>query len=314
MIAASPLEASTALELGIVFLGTSAAIPTRRRGLPGVALVYRGSIVVMDCGEGSQAALTRAGLSPLKVEAVLVTHLHGDHVFGLPGLIQSMAMLGRRRPLLVAGPPGVYGFLREAYRYTRWLPPFPIYVAELEPGEELALPSGLHVKAFPVDHTVPALGYRVEEPRRKPRIDLERARRLGLEPGPLLGRLQRGEPVEVGGQVIRPEDVLREQPRAVIVYTGDTRPSETVVEAAQGATVLIHDSPFASDMEEEAHEQGHSTALDAARIARRAGVGLLVLFHISARYETPDLLLREARRLYSHVVVAEDLAKLPIRV
>jgi len=303
-----------ALELGLVFLGTSAAVPTRSRGLPGIALVYRGSIVVMDCGEGTQAALTRAGLSPLRVEAVLVTHLHGDHVFGLPGLAQSMAMLGRRRPLLVAGPPGVYGFLREAFRYTRWLPPFPLYVAELEPGDTLALPSGLRVEAFPVDHTVPALGYRVEEPRRKPRVDLEQARRLGLEPGPLLGRLQRGEPVRVGGRLVRPEDVLVERPRAVIVYTGDTRPAETVVEAARGATVLVHDSTFASDMAEEAHAQGHSTALDAARAAREAGARLLVLFHISARYESPGPLLREARRVHPATVAAEDLAKLPLRV
>ncbi|ABM80517.1 ribonuclease Z [Hyperthermus butylicus] len=301
------------MELGIVFLGTSAAVPTRYRGLPSIAVVHRGSIVLLDAGEGTQAALTRAGLSPLRVEAIFITHLHGDHFFGLPGLLQSMGMLGRKTPLLVAGPRGLYGFLREAFRASRWLPGFPLYVAELEPGEKLVLPSGLEVESFPVSHTIPAMGYRLVEPRRKPRINIEKARRLGIEPGPLLAKLQRGEPVTVAGRIVRPEEVVEEQPRAVIVYTGDTRPCPTVVEAARNATVLIHDATFTSSMAREAYEQGHSTARDAARAASTADARLLVLFHISARYETPDPLLAEARIHHDNVVAAEDYLKIPIR-
>ncbi len=301
------------MELGIVFLGTSAAVPTVERGLPGIAVVYRGSVVLLDAGEGTQAALTRAGLSPLRVEAVLVTHLHGDHVFGLPGLLQSMAMLGRKTALLVGGPRGLYRLLREAFIATGWLPTYPIYVAELAEGERLSLPSGWTVEAFPTCHTPGSLGYRLVEPRRKPKINVEALRRLGLRPGPYLSRLQRGETVVVDGVRLEPSMVLVEQPRVTIVYTGDTKPCRSVVEAARGATVLIHDATFTSDMAKEAYEQGHSTALDAAKAASEAGVQLLVLYHISARYRDPRVLLREARRYHHNVIVAEDLAKLVLR-
>jgi len=302
------------LELGLVFLGTSAAVPTRGRGLPGLAYVYRGRVVLLDAGEGTQERLQRCGLSPLRVEAVLVTHMHGDHVFGLPGLLQSMAMLGRREVLVVAGPRGLRGFLEAAARATYWLPPYPLWVVEMSPGGRLVLPSGVIVEAFPVEHRVPALGFRLVEPRRKPRVDLEAARRLGLG-GPLLGRLQRGETVVLpDGRRVEPGEVLVERPRAAVVYTGDTAPTRSVVEAARGAAVLVHEATFTSDMEEEAHGQGHSTARDAALAAREAGVGLLVLTHFSARYEDAGPLVDEARRFFPRVVAAVDCGRLPIRL
>ncbi len=302
------------MELGLLFLGTSAAVPTPGRGLPGLAVIHRGRAILLDAGEGTQAALTRYGVSPLRVEAVLVTHLHGDHLFGVPGLLQSMAMAGRRGLLVAAGPPGLRRFLEEAAIATRWLPPYPVEVHELVPGESLVLPSGWRVEAYPACHTVPGLVYRLVEPPRKPRVDLEAARRLGVS-GPLLGRLQRGEPVvAAGGRLVRPEEVVRPRPRAVIVYTGDTAPCSSVVEAARGATVLVHDATFTSDMEEEAHRQGHSTAADAARAAREAGAGLLVLTHFSARYRDPGPLLREARRIFPRVVAAGDGLRLVVRL
>ena len=302
------------MELGVVFLGTSAAVPAGGRGLPGVAYVYRGSVVVLDAGEGTQERLQRCGLSPLRVEAVLVTHMHGDHVFGLPGLMQSMAMLGRRRLLVVAGPPGLRRFLEEAALATYWLPPYPVWLAELAPWERLVLPSGVVVEAFPVRHRVPALGYRLVEPPRRPRVDVEKARRLGLS-GPVLGRLQRGERVVLpDGRVVEPGDVVVERPRAVVVYTGDTAPSETVVEAARGASLLIHDATFLSNMAKEAHGQGHSTALDAAVAARRAGVQVLALTHFSARYDDPSVLLREARRVFPRTVAAVDCGRFVVRL
>jgi ribonuclease Z len=301
------------LELGLVILGSSAAVPTKSRGLPSIAVVYRGSIILLDAGEGTQAALTRAGLSPLKVEAVLVTHLHGDHFFGLPGLLQSMGMLGRKSLLLVAGPRGLYSFLREAFKVSRWLPGYPLYIAELGAGERLSLPSGWTVETFPTCHTVESLGYRLVEPPRKPKLNMELLRRLGLRPGPYLSKLREGEPVEVNGVLLKPEDVFIQQPRTTIVYTGDTRPCKTVVEAARNATVLVHDATFTSDMAEEAYEQGHSTAADAAKAAAEAGAELLVLFHISARYEDPTPLLNEARRYHHNTIVAEDTLKIVIR-
>ena len=289
---------------------------SRTRGLPGLVVARRGSLVLLDAGEGTQRALTEAGLSPLKIDAVLITHLHGDHVFGLPGLLQSMGMLGRRRLLLVAGPPGLKGFLEDMARATRWVPPYPLVVAELGPWERIVLPNGFTVTAFPVEHTVPSLGYRLAEPPGRPRVDIEAARRLGVAEPRLLARLQRGEPVRSPstGRLVEPREVLREPRRAVIVYTGDTAPARSVVEAARGADVLVHDSTFPGWMAGEAHEQGHSTALDAAMAAREAGARILVLTHISARVEDPWVLVREARRLHPWVVAAADLARLPLRL
>jgi len=301
------------LELGIVILGSSAAVPTKARGLPSIAVVYRGSIILLDAGEGTQAALVRAGLSPLKVEAILITHLHGDHFFGLPGLLQSMGMLGRKTPLLVAGPRGLYSFLRQAFTASRWLPGYPLYIAAGGAGERISLPSGWTVKTFPTCHTIESIGYRLEEPPRKPKLNIELLRKLGLKPGPYLSKLREGKPVTVKGVTLRPEQLLIQQPRTVIVYTGDTKPCSTVVEAARNATVLIHDSTFTSDMAREAYEQGHSTALDAAKTAAQAGAKLLILFHISARYDNPTPLLNEARRYHRNTIVAEDMLKIILR-
>jgi ribonuclease Z len=295
-------------------LGTGAGVPTPERGLPSIALVYRGSIVLLDAGEGTQRAMSKAGLSPLKVEAIFITHLHGDHFFGLPGLLQSMAMLGRQKELLVVGPRGLKSFVEAAAEATRWLPPYPVKIVELRGGSVVRTPSGLEVEAFPVAHTIEAYGYKVVEPPRRPKVNLEAARRLGIKPGPLLGRLQRGEAVVVGGRVVRPEDVLEPQPRTVIVYTGDTAPTERIIEAARGAHVLVHDSTFSSAMAEEAYKQGHSTAADAGEAASRAGARSLVLFHVSARYRDASVLEDEARRFHPHVVVAEDMQKVVLRL
>ncbi len=305
------------MELGIVFLGTGATVPTPWRGLPSVAVCRRGRCIILDAGEGTQRSMTLYGLSPLRVEAVFITHLHGDHVLGLPGLLQSMGMAGRREPLLVAGPPGLRGFLEEASKATMWLPGFPVVVWELQPGDRVELPrTGLRVEAHPVDHTVPALGYRVEEPPPPPRVDLEAARRLGVAEPRLLARLRRGEPVYSPslGRRVEPREVLQARRPVSIFYTGDTRACSCVARAARGVDVLIHDSTFTSDMEEEAAEQGHSTARQAAEVAEEAEARLLVLFHISARYRSPRPLLEEARPVHPETVAAVDGARLPLRL
>ena len=305
------------MEVGVVFLGTSAAMPTRYRGLPGLVLKYRGSLLLFDCGEGTQHRLVEAGLSPLKIKAVFITHLHGDHVFGLPGLIQSMAMNNRRESLYVYGPRGIAHLLEAVFEAARFAPPFNIYVVEVRGGERFRVLDRVWVSVFPVRHTVEAYGYAVYEEPRPGKVDVEKARRLGIEPGPLLGLLQRGIPVSVGGRLVRPEEVVgKPRPGFRLVYTGDTAPIDGLrkVVGLDKVDVLVHDATFTSEYELEAHEEGHSTALDAAKAAIELGARVLVLTHFSARYRSPEPLVFEASRLHPNVVAAEDLLKLPIRL
>lgn len=305
------------MEVGVVFLGTSAAMPTRYRGLPGLVLKYRGSLLLFDCGEGTQHRLVEAGLSPLKIKAVFITHLHGDHVFGLPGLIQSMAMNNRRESLYVYGPKGIAHLLEAVFEAARFAPPFNVYVVEVRGGERFRVLDRVWVSVFPVRHTVEAYGYAVYEEPRPGKVDVEKARRLGIEPGPLLGLLQRGIPVSVGGRLVRPEEVVgKPRPGFRLVYTGDTAPIDGLrkVVGLDKVDVLVHDATFTSEYELEAHEEGHSTALDAAKAAIELGARVLVLTHFSARYRSPEPLVFEASRLHPNVVAAEDLLKLPIRL
>ncbi len=301
--------------LRIVFLGTGAAVPSRDRSLPSIALQVDGSILLFDAGEGAQHRMVEAGLSPVRVEAVFITHLHGDHVFGLPGLLQTMAMMGRRSPLRIYGPPGLEGFVRAAVELSSRNPHNPGFRVELVLGDRLRHESrGYTVESFPVEHSPGSMGYVFREHDKPGRVDLARLRGLGLEPGPYLRLLKEGRPARVGGRLVRPEDVLGPARRGrVVVYTGDTLPSRRVVEAARGADVLIHDATFTHDLAEEAHEKGHATAREAAEVAAEAGVSMLVLTHISARYRDAGPLYREACSVFPFTLVAYDHMVLAIK-
>lgn len=301
------------MTLVLVFLGTSAAVPTRARGLPSLALLTGRDILVFDAGEGTQHRMVLSRISPLRVSAVFITHLHGDHFFGLPGLIQSMAMYGRKKGLRIYGPPGLAEFLEASINASGFSPPFPLRVVE---GLRLKHRSAYYtVSSFPVCHTGrPALGYLYEESEKPGKLDMDKVRRLGLEPGPHLKVLKEGRPIQVRGRVVEPGEVLGPPRRgARVVYTGDTRPCSSVVEAAREADLLVHDATFTSELREEAWEEGHSTAEDAARIAKASAARMLILTHISARYRDPSPLLREAQQIFPFTLVAEDFLRIALR-
>ncbi len=292
----------------LVFLGTSAAVPTKRRGLPAIALKHEADIFLFDVGEGTQYKLIRAGLSPVKITAIFVTHLHGDHVFGLPGLLQSMSMYDRKTPLHIYGPKGVSYFIESSIRATGHKPPFEVTVRE---DLDSVVYGSVRIKRFPVDHGLrESYGYVVEI--YKPfKLDIEKLRQINL-PVRYWSRLQKGEDVEFRNRVIRAEEVLIKRKPIKIVYTGDTRPIMRTVEEAKDAEVLIHDSTTADDLADEAHAEGHSTAGDAGRIAYLANVKLLILTHISARYTDTRILLSDARRYHINAIVAEDYMIVPV--
>jgi ribonuclease Z len=287
------------MDLSILFAGTAGSVPSARRGLP-ATLVRRGADrILIDCGEGTQRQLLRSvGLADLT--DVFVTHLHADHWLGLPGMLKSFDLRDRDRPLTIHGPPGIRRLLL-ALRSVWGGTGYEIDILELEPGEAVRR-DGYLVAAIPVRHRGAAYGYALVEDARPGRFDAELAQRLGVPFGPAFGALQRGE--TVAG--VRPEQVIGpERPGRRLVFSGDTRPCDEIAAAARRADVLVHDSTFAADEADRARQTGHSTAAEAAALARDAEVRMLALTHLSTRYGGREL-RDEARAIFPGAEVPRD--------
>ncbi|MEM3607941.1 MAG: ribonuclease Z [Candidatus Bathyarchaeia archaeon] len=303
------------MPLEVIFLGTGGSMPTRGRGLPSIAVRREGEIILFDCGEGTQRQAATASLSTLKISRIFITHLHGDHVLGLPGLIQSMALLGRTALLEVYGPIGLASFL-EAVRFT--VPcsiGFPISIYEVSEGAVYE-DRNYRVEAAWMDHTIPCLGYSLTENPRPGKFRPEAAERLGVPKGPLWKRLQMGESVEVAGRTIHPSEVVGPpRPGVKLSYSGDTRPHPNLKKIAYKSDLLIHDSTFDDSRRDKAAEYGHSTARQAAQMAMEVKASRLALTHISPIYEgSEDKLLLEAEETFvERVILASDLARLNLQ-
>ncbi|MEM2875088.1 MAG: ribonuclease Z [Candidatus Hadarchaeales archaeon] len=296
----------------VLFLGTGGSLPTPQRSMPAIAVRRENELLLLDCGEGAQAQMSRCGLSPLRVSAIFLTHLHGDHFLGLAGLVQTMALMGRTSPLQVYCPAEDEDKVWEYLRLPRYTLTFDVSVEGLRADRELRR-GGYSIRTCEVIHPVPAVAYSLVENERRGRFYPERAMSLGVMPGPDFSRLQRGETIKVGGRSVSPSEVMGPpRPGRKIVYTGDTRPSEKIAEFARNADLLVHDSTFSADMRDKAEESSHSTTEEAAEIARRAGVRLLALFHISPRYPDASVLLEEARRIFPETILPEDLSSIDI--
>lgn len=294
-----------------MFLGTTAAIPTAKRAHTAIALRYSGEVILWDCGEGVQRQLIKSGISYMKVRRVFITHLHGDHFLGLPGLIQTLGFAGRSEPLEVYGPPGVEELVRRMLKLGFFELGYEVRVQEVNDKFTLE-EENYRISALRVEHGLPAFGFVFEEKKGR-RFLRDRAEALGIPPGPLYKRLQQGESVVFRGRVISPEEVLGEQKRGFkVVYSGDTRPTRSV-EHACGNALLIHDSTFDHSLKEEAEERLHSTCVEAAQLAKRGGARMLYLTHISPRYTDASLLLKQARGVFAESHVAQDFARVDLQ-
>lgn len=300
--------------VNLVFLGTGGAVPSADRNLSSTAIQYGSEVILFDCGEGTQRQFMMSSLSFMKVERVFITHFHGDHFLGLPGLLQSMGFMGRENPISIYGPPGMIKIVQDMVQMGYFARGFDIEVMEMEAGD-IAEFDDYWVRAIEVHHGVPALGYLFQERQRSGRFNLDRARELGIPEGPDYRRLQAGESIELGGRTIRPEMVLGPPRKGrKVLLSGDTAPCPSIIEAARGADVLVHECTYASDMADKALEYGHSTAEDAAKIAKRACAGALYLTHISNRYDDPSMLEKEARAIFPNSTVAHDLLSVQINL
>jgi ribonuclease Z len=289
------------MDLSLFFVGTGGSVPSARRGLPALLLSRGGERLLFDCGEGTQRQLLRSiGLSD--VDDVLITHFHADHWLGLPGMLKSFALRERTQPLTVYGPEGLrelMGAMRIVY--GRRLP-YELVLAELEPWEEIER-DGYRIATVPVNHGArSAHAYALIEDDRPGTFDPDEAQRLGVAPGPAFGALQRGE--TVAG--VRPAQVMGPARRGRrIVISGDTAPTQTLAVAAHAADVLVHEATFAEDEAERARETLHSTARQAAELAREAEVQLLAITHVSARYSGGEL-REQARAVFPNTEAPRD--------
>jgi ribonuclease Z len=297
----------------LLFLGTGGSVPTPERNTTSIALRHGPEVLLFDCGEGTQRQFMRSSFSYMKVTRVFITHLHGDHFLGLPGLIQSMNFNGRVRTLSVYGPGGIKDLMSAVLGLGYYDLGFDVQTFELEDGDAVS-GDDFTVRAVEVEHTVPALGYVFEENPMPGRFMPERAKALGVPEGPLFARLQNGEAVTVKGKTVEPESVMGPQRAGLkMAYSGDTRPCPRLLEAARGADLLVHEATVASDLKEKARAFGHSTAEEAGRFAAEAGVGKLYLVHFSGRYEDPTPLLEEARRFFPESYLGVDLMAVEVR-
>jgi len=290
----------------LTFLGTAGSWPTKERSASAVALDLESELVLLDCGEGTQRQFFQSSASFMRVRRIFITHFHGDHFLGLPGLVQSMSLNHRETPLDIYGPPDAEEMVGRALRLGYFQLRFPVEVHALTPGSTVEL-EGYRVKTARAEHPVPSLAYRIEEGTKRGRFDAARAHELGIH-GPDFARLEAGESVRAGGRLVRPEELLGPpRPGRSVVYSGDSAPSDAITRLADRATVLVHEATAANELEKEANVWGHSSARQAAECARVAGVGALFLTHFSARYKELEPLEEEARVVFAGTTAARDL-------
>lgn len=305
------LERCSLVSLQVIFLGTAGSIPTAKRNLPAILIWRKGEQLLFDCGEGVQRQMTMAKGGFHKKTKIFVTHMHGDHILGLPGLLQTMSLLGRERRVDLFGPPGLKDFLECIKDTVQFVLTFSVEIHEIKKAGVICDEEEYVVRAISSNHIVPGLAYAFVEKPRPGKFYPEKAEALGVQKGPSWSRLQQGKDVELqDGRIVRSKDVMGlSRLGRKIVYTGDTRPFNDLVMYAADADLLIHDCTLDDELSERADEDGHSTPSQAAEIAKRANVKQLILTHISARYYEANTLLEQAQKTFEKTMVAEDFMR-----
>lgn len=303
----------------LIFLGTSAGVPTRTRNVTAILLELqhptRGGLWLFDCGEGTQHQLLRTVYNPGKLDKIFITHLHGDHIFGLPGLLCSRSMAGIAHPLTIYGPKGIAEFVETTLRLSGSWTDYPLEVIEIAEGQ--VFDDGVYtVSAWPLNHPVECYGYRIEEHDKPGALNAAALMADGVKPGPMFQRLKQGETITLeDGRVVNGQDYLSApQPGKKLAIFGDTAPCPSALLLAQGVDVMVHEATLETAMEEKANGRGHSSTRQAARLAREAGVGKLIVTHVSSRYDARgcESLLAECRELFSACELAEDLTQVSV--
>ncbi|NLE05607.1 MAG: ribonuclease Z [Crenarchaeota archaeon] len=296
------------MSIYLTFLGTSAAVPTNERSLPAVLLSFGNEQFLFDCGEGVQRQIIKAKTGLHKPIKIFITHLHGDHVLGLPGLLQTMALLDRQRSVDVYGPVGVakyFSCLRETLQFNLT---FQVNIFEIQKPGIICDEKQYFFEAQNNNHTVNGFSYAFIEKPRPGRFDTKKAIEFGVPQGPAWSQLHNGQDYTLpNGKIVKSNDVTGPKRKGrKIVYSGDTKPSEAFIELASQSDIIIHEATFDDDLIEKANLDGHSTPSQAALQAKKAKAKQLILTHISARYTDDSSLLTQAQKIFPNTQVAKD--------
>ena len=297
----------------LIFLGTSAAQPTENRGLSCICLERDGEILMFDAGESAQISFLKSGLGWNKKMKIFVTHMHGDHCIGILGLLQTMTMQNRTETLEIYGPKGIDEFISANIKILNFGLSFPILISIITEGKILET-KFYSIYVCKATHSIPAFSYKFEEKDKPGRFNLEKAKELGIPEGPLWNKLQNGEEIKIDSKVIRPDQVLGEKrPGKKIGISGDTMPTKELELFFDNCDYLVFDSTFLDEIKEKAIETCHSTAKQAASLAKNAHVKNLILTHFSARYKDEVQHLEEAKKIHESVITSKDLLVVEIK-
>ena len=292
----------------ILFLGTSSMVPTKERNQSGILISYGAEGILIDCGEGMQRQLKIAGIKLTKITKILISHWHGDHVLGLPGLIQSMSATGYEKTLRIYGPVGTKRFMKKMFEVFLFDRKMNIEVYEVKKGK-FFVGDDLVLEAEPLDHNIETLGYNVIE-KDKRKINLKFIKKIGLPECPLLGELQDGKSIMWKGKKIDVNKATNTVKGKKITVISDTVPCKEADALAENSDLLICESTYASNLENKGEEYGHMTAKQAAELANRSNTKKLVLTHFSARYKSTHELEEDARNYFDNVLCAKDFMKI----
>jgi ribonuclease Z len=302
-------------QLNIVFLGTSGSWPTMKRNVTALAVKRAGEVILFDCGEGTQRQFQKSNLSYMQISKIFITHFHGDHFLGLPGLIQTMQLNDREAPLHIYGPKGMTDLMNQILTLGYFKPNFKIISYDIKKEDTIEFDEYC-INVLKVKHGVPAFAYSIVEKMRPGKFDKSKALKLGIPEGPLFSRLQRGENITLeNGKKITSKSVLGPPRKGrKIVISGDTIPIPKMINFSKDADILIHEATFDSSHEDISTEYGHTTASQAANIAKKANVGRLFLTHISPRYLNSNILENEAKKIFKNSFVPKDFFELEVKL
>lgn len=302
------------MSMRIIFLGTAGSTPTLKRSLPAVLVCRKNDQLLFDCGEGVQRQMLMAKTGFHKNMKIFLSHLHGDHILGLPGLMQTMALMDRRNKLQVYGPNGIRHFLQSIKETLQFGLTYPVEIYEIYKAGTICEEAEYTIEAVESNHVMPSFAYGFYEKQRPGKFYPDKARALGVPEGELWSKLQRGERVRLkNGKTVKPEEIMGSMRKGrKIVYTGDTRPFTGFARFASGANLIIHEATFDDTLIGKANEDGHSTPSQAAEQAVKAKAKRLVLTHISARYSDARLLLEQAQKIFKNVAIAEDFLEIEL--